>query len=94
MPSSPPALPRRIAWFTPWTWKPRWLVLLAIAASSSYPLSFGPAYTLVSTGRLNHNIFHDVYWPLWQLALTHDAIGDPLFGYASWCTDVATQSNR
>ncbi len=46
-------LPRRIAWFAPWTWRRRWLVTAALVLLFVvYPLSAGPAFGLAISGWL------------------------------------------
>jgi hypothetical protein len=38
----PPALPRRVAWFAPWTWTRRWLVAaLLLYVVTAAPINYG-----------------------------------------------------
>jgi hypothetical protein len=60
----PPALPRRVAWFAPWTWRPwkRWGLAAAVLLSA-YPLSIGPATWLFKHDLLPFEAFC-IYHPL------------------------------
>jgi len=66
--STPPlALPRRVAWFAPWTWSPwtRWVAAGLFLAT--YPLSIGPAVWLVSHHILTVGSVAWAYRPLLSL---------------------------
>jgi hypothetical protein len=63
-----PPLPRRVAWFAPWTWDRRWLAAtLVVAALLGYLLSAGPVFRILSVSfppyRLQWAIV-DFYHPL------------------------------
>ncbi len=60
-------LPRRIAWFAPWTWKRRWWVTAALLVFVAYPLSYGPAFGLYSAGLLSEDLVLWFYHPVWVL---------------------------
>ena len=61
----PLALPRRVAWFAPWTWRRRWAVMALLFVFVWYPLSYGPASAMTHTHRmLPWSIYSTVYSPL------------------------------
>ncbi len=58
-------LPRRIAWFAPWTWKRRrWLLAVLLLAFAAYPLSIGPAAALTSAKLMPPWLYVTVYHPI------------------------------
>ncbi|MDP1797876.1 MAG: hypothetical protein Q8K78_10355 [Planctomycetaceae bacterium] len=62
-------LPRRIAWFAPWTWKRRWKIIGAgVLVVVAYPLSYGPAFGLLASGWITPQMFDAIYQPLWTTA--------------------------
>ena len=78
-------LPRRIAWFAPWTWKRRWQIVVGLTlAFVVYPLSIGPAYYLVGDLWLPEWCFAAVYLPVIQLAWKFDATREMLIAYLFW----------
>jgi hypothetical protein len=67
----PPALPRRVTWFAPWTWSRgeiSWaivlLLLLSPALAFIYVLSYGPAASLAN-GR--SGLYYDFYRPIFMV---------------------------
>lgn len=79
-------LPRRIAWFAPWTWKRRWkIATVLLMAFAGYPLSYGPALLLTTEGWIPYPLFRLVYSPLHLCAHHSDQINDALEWYASRC---------
>lgn len=59
-------LPRRIAWFAPWTWKRRRIVatVVLLLLLVAYPLSMGPAFGLLDHGLLPRKVFQFAYRPV------------------------------
>ncbi len=73
MTDSPP-LPRRVAWFAPWTWKRRCVVLAALPPFLAYPFSIGPAYWLFANGCISYDAIKIAYSPLLWLAAQSSAV--------------------
>ncbi len=69
-------LPRRIAWFAPWTWKRRrwWVVGVLVAVFVAYPLSIGPTYWLMAEGFISLNVFQSLYVPILWLGERDQAV--------------------
>jgi len=60
-----PPLPRRVAWFAPWTWRRRWQVAAALPTLLvAYGLSLGPALGFVGHGDLSASGVAYAYRPL------------------------------
>jgi hypothetical protein len=67
-------LPRRIAWFAPWTWKRRWKVLMLTLPIASYPLSIGPAVWLMAEGYISLSVYQSAYLPIRWLSYRSQAV--------------------
>ncbi len=66
-------LPRRIAWFAPWTWKRRWWIVGVVSLGLvGYPLSYGPSLLLMSEGHIPYRTFCDAYSPIFWSASHND----------------------
>ncbi len=80
------SLPRRIAWFSPWTWKRRWLwVAVAALVFISYPLSYGPVFALCAGGWLPWSIYTTGYLPIFWLEGQHQSVDDLFDWYEGIC---------
>ncbi|MDZ4687990.1 MAG: hypothetical protein SH850_23195 [Planctomycetaceae bacterium] len=70
MPIPPPALPRRVAWFAPWTWKPskRWtlvgLVVVAYIESPVPLVSYERARPIWANPMVDHRIADTIWLPV------------------------------
>ncbi len=71
-------LPRRIAWFAPWTWKRRWIILAGLLMVG-YPLSMGPAWGMLRCRLISSAMFKTAYAPL--IWLTKN---DTFYWWAIW----------
>uniref|UniRef100_A0A7C2K2S0 Uncharacterized protein n=1 Tax=Schlesneria paludicola TaxID=360056 RepID=A0A7C2K2S0_9PLAN len=80
-------LPRRVAWFAPWTWRRRsWFALLPVLLLVAYPLSIGPAVLLLAHDWLNFEVFRSAYYPLLWVSDHSDALGKVLDWYVAQCS--------
>ncbi len=66
----PSPLPKRIAWFAPWTWKRRWWVLALIALLTIYMLSTGPmlAFAAGTNDWTTNALVTIIYYPILVIA--------------------------
>lgn len=61
-------LPRRIAWFAPWTWKRRWWIVAALfLLPATYILSSGPMTALALNGLFPLSAYQWIYAPIMWL---------------------------
>ncbi len=75
-------LPRRIAWFAPWTWSRRYAIaLLTLAILSSYPLSAGPVYGMVDRGIIPYEYYETIYRPLLYCAMRNRTVAEAYWLY-------------
>ncbi|HET6422757.1 MAG TPA: hypothetical protein VFG20_03685 [Planctomycetaceae bacterium] len=82
-------LPRRIAWFAPWTWKRRSKIAVTIALSVvAYPLSYGPAILLLWSGWMTPAVFEALYQPLWTAA-QRSGLNGWLVWYATFFSPIS-----
>ena len=88
MPTPPSTLPRRVAWFAPWTWKPwlRWtLRSLLLLAAVVYPLSIGPAVYMADYGFVSRSAVIAIYRPiLCALWRSQPPVGQACIKYLHW----------
>lgn len=81
-----PPLPRRIAWFAPWTWQRRWWwVTVCVLAFVGYPLSIGPASVLTAGGWIDSTATEYFYTPLVETAKLNNTTYRWLALYIQWC---------
>lgn len=76
-------LPRRIAWFAPWTWKHRWWIVAAILLVG-YPLSYGPACVLAVDGLIPSAAVSLFYRPLFWAIRYIPFVGEVMHSYVGF----------
>ncbi len=82
-----PPLPKRIAWFAPWTWKRRWWVLSGLLLVVGYPLSLGPVFWVVERNVLPHPVAQALeyfYLPLLTLGYVSESLANLLHWYLAF----------
>ena len=101
MEESPPAtapLPRSVRWFAPWTWRKRWVAMIAAALLTFYVLAEAPLefaivrrYRLKTERSMVHQMHRHAYYPMEELRDVFQPLDDFRTAQKKWLKDTFGQ---